>query len=108
MPNDTITTVCVKYQHRDGWHVFTSPDMPGLYIASKEPRAAYEDVPIAVKRLIELDFNCTCDVIRPEPFDSFAQTALGRVPGGDSPLLRDEALFVKGRRNDRTAGAVQS
>lgn len=107
MATERVTTVNVNYRHQDGWHVFTSSDMAGLYVASKDARTAYEDVPVAVKRLIELDFDCTCEVTRPEPFDSFAQAVLGRVPEGDGPSLRDETLFVRGCRDDRSAGSVR-
>lgn len=107
MTSEAITTVSVQYRHRDGWHIFTSTDIPGLYVASQDARAAYEDVPIAVKRLIELDFNCQCDVKRGQPFDTFAQAALGHVPAGDGPLLRDEAIWVMGCRDDRSAGSLE-
>jgi hypothetical protein len=107
MRSNVTTTVSVQYRHRDGWHIFTSQDIPGLYIASQNAKAAYEDVPVAVKRLLELDFKCSCEVVRTEPFDTFAQTVLGRVPEGDGPLLRDEAFFVRGCVDDRTGGSVQ-
>jgi hypothetical protein len=107
MLDNMITAVNVKYQHRDGWHIFTSPEIPGLYIASKDPRSAYEDVPVAVKRLIELDLQCHCEVVRAAPFDSFAHAELRRVPEGNGPLLRDEAFFVRGCLNDSSAGSVE-
>jgi len=55
------TTVNVEYKHRDGWHVFTSQDALGLYVASKDARTAYEDVPGALKMLMELDYSCQCN-----------------------------------------------
>lgn len=106
MNQDQVTTVNVQYRHRDGWHIFTSTDMAGLYIASRDPRAAYEDVPVGVRRLIELDFGCKCDVTRAQSFDTFAQAALGRVAEGDV-TLRDEAMIVRGCRDDRSAGPVE-
>jgi len=102
-----ITTVNVTYRHRDGWHVFISPEIPGLYIASQDPKAAYEDVPVAVRRLIELDLNCKCEVVRAAPFDSFAHAVLGRVPEGDGPVLRDEAFFVRGCLDDSSASSLE-
>lgn len=107
MAAERVATVYVQYRHQDGWHVFTSKDIAGLYIASRDARTAYEDVPLALKRLIELDLNCTCEVTRPEPYDAFAQAVLGHVPEQDGILLRDEALFVRGCRDDRSASSVR-
>ena len=41
----------VSYQKIEGWHVFTSPDVAGLYVASPDPRKAYDDVASAVRCL---------------------------------------------------------
>lgn len=46
-----ITTVKVVYQKIEGWHVFTSPDLEGLYVASPDPRRAYDDVGTAIRNL---------------------------------------------------------
>jgi len=107
MATEQVTTVSVQYRNQDGWHVFTSNDMAGLYVASLDARSAYEDVPVAVKRLIELDFKCICEVTRPQSFDTFAQAVLGRVPEDDGVMLRAETLFVRGCRDDRSAGSVR-
>jgi len=45
---------------RDGWHVYTCEQLPGLYVASKDQRKAYGDVPIAIQALIKLDFGVDC------------------------------------------------
>ena len=101
------TTVKVDYRNRDGWHVFTSQDVHGLYVASKDSRAAYDDVLLAVKRLMELDFSCDCTVTRPMSFEDFeAAFVNGDSRSELSPNLRTEALFVKGRRSDLAAASL--
>ena len=49
--------VNIRYKCRDEWHIFTSDDLPGLYVASKDVKKAFEDVPVAVNKLIELDYG---------------------------------------------------
>jgi hypothetical protein len=46
-----------NFVHRviDGWHVITSPDVPGLYIASTDVSAAIADLGPAVRALRELN-----------------------------------------------------
>jgi hypothetical protein len=36
--------LAVKHEHRDGWHTFTSPQLPGLCVASTDLQKAYKDV----------------------------------------------------------------
>ena len=57
---DITTTIEVAYQCRDGWHVFTSEDISGLYIASPDLEMALNDVPLAIEGLFELDLGIKC------------------------------------------------
>ncbi|HRD28319.1 MAG TPA: hypothetical protein PLO65_08465 [Caulobacter sp.] len=101
------TTVNVEYKHRDGWHVFTSQDALGLYVASKDARTAYEDVPGALKMLMELDYSCQCEVSRAIPFEQFAEKVLrGNDESTSPPELRNESLHVRGCRNDSVVGPL--
>jgi hypothetical protein len=103
MTHETI--VNVEYKHRDGWHVFTSPDLHGLYIASQDPKAAYDDVPVAIQALIELDYSCRCTVTRALPFEEFAELTLhGDGESSSAPELRSEALTVRGCRDEFSPG----
>lgn len=49
------TSINVQHKYRDGWHVFYSDDMPGLYVASDDPRKAYDDIAPSIEKLIKLD-----------------------------------------------------
>lgn len=64
-----VTTVEVKYTHVEGWHVFTSDQFPGLYVASKDDRTAYDDVGPSLQKLLELEFDMKCEVTAEVPFD---------------------------------------
>ena len=101
------TTVNVQYKHRDGWHVFNSPDVHGLYVASKDARAAYDVVPVAIRMLMELDYSCDCTVTRAMPFEEFAKLALHQSDESTSaPALRNETLHVRGCRESGAASSI--
>jgi hypothetical protein len=46
-------TVRVTYRNLDGVHVFTSEDVRGLYVAGRDIRQAYEEVPQALHELLK-------------------------------------------------------
>ncbi len=70
MPTGKQATICVNYRNIDGYHVFTSEDVYGLYVASQEPEKAFNDVGPAIEKLIRLNENVDCQV---EPADSFRE-----------------------------------
>ena len=55
------TAICVRYFLQDGWHVFASEDLVGLYVAHKDFKQAFDDVPMSIQKLIALDYDA--DVI---------------------------------------------
>ena len=50
-----ITSFRVDYKNVDGWHGFTSNDLPGLYVASKDAVIAYNDIAKSVELFIKFD-----------------------------------------------------
>ena len=69
---EVISSIRVDYKHRDGWHIFTCEALPGLYVASEDAKRAYNDVAVAVKMLLSLDYAMECQVQPETPFDEFA------------------------------------
>lgn len=65
------TEISVRRASRDGWFVYTSEAIPGLYIASKDDRAAYNDVPKAIAQLFKLDWNANVSVSHKVGYDDF-------------------------------------
>ena len=51
------TSICVDYKSADGWHIFESAELRGLYVASRDAETAYNDVAPAIERLLLLDNN---------------------------------------------------
>ena len=77
-----ITSFAVDYKNVQGWHVFTSEDLPGLYVASQEPEKAYDDVAVAIAALVELDTGITCKVTPVVPYGQFVQARHRRAGRG--------------------------
>jgi hypothetical protein len=55
MSEQPKTTICVNYKCVDGWHVFASDDLPGLYVASQDAKTAFDDVATAIEKLLHLN-----------------------------------------------------
>ena len=59
----------VIHEFAGGWHTFTSPQIPGLYIVTSKENLedAYTDIPVAIEMLIEADTGKAVEVLmRPE------------------------------------------
>ncbi|MCY4463137.1 MAG: hypothetical protein OXC26_22470 [Albidovulum sp.] len=71
--NKSSTEVVVKYQTRDGYHVFTSESIMGLYIASENLKDAFDDVPRVISMLMKLDYGIDCEVRLKVTYDEFIE-----------------------------------
>ena len=60
LPNET--TFLVHYENRDGYHYFTSPDVKGLRVGSRDFDEAFEDVSRAIEILMHHNHNVKCKV----------------------------------------------
>jgi len=50
-----LTTIRVDYSHRDGFHIYSSVDVSGLYVASRDANRAFPDVADAIALLLRLN-----------------------------------------------------
>jgi len=75
----------IRVAHRfiDGYHVYTSDDVYGLYVASQDAREAYDAVAPSLQRLIELNEGITCRV---EPALTYSELVRS-VRHPDQPLI---------------------
>ncbi len=76
----------VKHEVSNGWHEFTSPQVPGLYIVAEmdDLEAAYEDVPMVIAQLIEADFGLKVVVEREPSYSEY----LDGLPEAFKPSIR--------------------
>ena len=82
------TSVRVEYRHTDGWHIFSSDQLPGLYVASQDAKRAFADVATAIEKLLKLNEGLD---VRAEPelsFEEFVRTlqSKGGIGGGQVTL----------------------
>jgi hypothetical protein len=62
MASRSPATVAVEYRFIEGCHIFTSHEVYGLYVASRDPQKAYERVGPAIEQLLNANEGISCDV----------------------------------------------
>lgn len=92
MPKVSQATVAVEYRFIDGYHVFTSRDVYGLYVASRDPRKAYDAVAPAIKQLLSVNEGVSCSVEATLSLQQFLEAL--RKPGSASPEQLGPRQFV--------------
>ena len=73
MANGLTTEVVVRRTVKDGWHVYTCNELPGLYVAHQDDRIAYQDLPQAISLLMRLDDGVLCTVSHKLSYSEFLQ-----------------------------------
>ena len=90
-------SIRVNYKHVDGWHVFVSDELPGLCVAHKDAKTAYDDLPHSIEELIRLDEGIKVRVEREMTFEEFLQHKSPARSGRraiDTPVLSDGRFAV--------------
>ncbi len=77
MERKLLGTVKVEYSSREGYHIFTSPDLRGLYVANKDPEKAYNEVASAIELLLRLNERIKCKARQPCSFHDFLRQIKG-------------------------------
>ena len=54
------TRVLVDYREEDGWHIFTSTDVPNLLVAHEDRELAFNDVAIVLEQIFLLQDGMIC------------------------------------------------
>jgi hypothetical protein len=78
MPDSNISTITVDYRIIDGWHVFTSADVRGLYVANENQEAAFNAVGATIETLLQLNENVRVEVRPAITFSRFLEQMKGR------------------------------
>lgn len=106
MHPEMATVIDVRREVRDGWYIYTSDQLPGLYLASPDDRKAYEDLPAAIRELIRLESGVECRIMPKVGYREFqallqqANGAAGAAAGraADRPASRELSFVVEGLR----------
>lgn len=89
MPSDALATICVRYRYVDGYHVFTSSDVSGLYVASRNSEKAFKQVAPSLEKLMKLNDDIDCTVEYAQSYSEFVraiQMAAAAVEAGADAL----------------------
>ena len=73
-----ITSIRVDYKFVDGWHVFSSEQIAGLYVASQDPERAYNDVGTSIEKLLKLNEGIECSVTPELSFPEYVEAQRAR------------------------------
>lgn len=66
-------TIKVNYRQVEDYHVFTSEDLYGLYVASKDPEIAFDRLVPSVVELVKLNYDMNVSVDLTQSFREFAE-----------------------------------
>lgn len=92
-----LSSICVNYKNVDGWHVFQSDEIHGLYVASKDARKSYDDVKVAIEKLIFLNENLNCTVQPELTFEEFISSMKGdeqEIYNSNYPIMSNKRYAV--------------
>lgn len=90
------TSICARYKHVDGWHIFQSDELPGLYVASTDAEAAYNDIAPSIELLLKLNAGIECKAFPEMPFREFVQAAAAEadeITADVAPLVLSDRRF---------------
>jgi len=94
-------TFAIRTQYRTigDYHIFTSSDVKGLYVAHRDPKKAYENVAIVMKALVEHKTGAECVIEAVAPYSEFLRhiEREHRAPTARTshPVLEDKTFVVR-------------
>lgn len=87
----------VDYKSADGWHVFSSVELPGFYVASKDGEAAYNDVSGTIQKLLKLNEDIDCTVAPDLNYSEFVSQArasqASETPADTAPITLESQRY---------------
>ena len=66
-------SITVKVRKQGRYHIFTSEDIYGLYVASRSLRKAYDQVAASIQALAKENYGVDCEVSPASSFSEFVQ-----------------------------------
>lgn len=82
---ELTAAIRVNYRFIDGYHVYTSDDVYGLYVANRDAVCAYAAIAPSLEKLIQLNEGISCHVEPALTFSELVRSA--RNP--DQPILHE-------------------
>ncbi len=81
---DAGMIIDVMHECSDGWHTFTSTQVPGLFMTGEQNdlEEMYDEIPVAIAALTKADFGKDVLVV---PVDTYTDYA-SRLPASHQPV----------------------
>lgn len=87
------TEIDVQRQVKDGWFVYTSDQLPGLYVANPKDQVAYNDALRAVQELLRLDLGLEVEIAHKVSYEEFfTQVSSGET---ECRMLRQRTVSLR-------------
>ena len=80
MVENEVISISVSVEGREGWHMATSQDLPGLVLAHQDRDTVMRDLPKAISLLYSARHNCEC-----HPHDESKNRKMERLPFSQVP-----------------------
>ena len=97
--------VVVRRKVQDGWQVYTCDQIPGLFVASEDDKAAYNDLPASIRALLILDFGIECVVSHKLSYAEFVQNM--RLGDRAQATLAERTAELMGEAADMISFTLQ-
>ncbi len=94
MPVEPVATIEVQYRFIDGYHVFTSEDVYGLYVASKNPETAFGNVTASIKKLIKLNHGLDIEMSPAKTYREFLNALTGEPEVPHPAIINESRKFL--------------
>ena len=75
-----ISSIAVKHEQNGDWHVFTSPELPGLCVAATDMQTAYTDVGPYIEKLILLNHALHVTATAESSYEDFFEGKARQIP----------------------------
>ena len=92
----TDQIITVSHEHSEGWHTFTSEQVPGLFVTGRDEdlQGLYEAVPVVIAELAKVDFGRMVTVTPEHTFSSYME----EIRPTDIPPVRYYSIKSKAGR----------
>ena len=94
MANGLTTEIQVRRRVKEGWHVYTCDQLPGLYVAHQDDKVAYNDLPKTIQLLVKLDDGIECTVSHKLTYAEFVQRIRLEQRAADNLRARTDELIA--------------
>ncbi len=95
MKEAEAATIHAQYRFVSGYHIFTSKDVRGLYVASKDAKRAFDSVGPILQELVSRKLGSPCEIEPTMTFEQFIAYVDARRLMPAAPVLGNREFVVR-------------